>query len=66
MAWTAKLTIKAGEPRPGKIAIAAGSSEAQTETMSLNIDATKMTKGQALVLLDDLKAAIFAGEWPIN
>lgn len=66
MAWTAKLTFTRGEPYSGDIAITAGSAEASHDVISVNIDAANLTKGEALIAIDNIKDAIFAGDWPIN
>lgn len=66
MAWTQKFTIQRGKSNnPASVAAAAGSSENQSDTMSLNIDATALSKGEALVMLDDLKAHIQRSPWPL-
>lgn len=66
MAFTASFTAQQGLPYKGDIEIGAGSAEAQSDTISLNIDATNLTKGQALVLIDNIKAAVHAADWPVN
>ena len=60
----AKFTIKRGASRLQDITVAAGSAEAQSDTMSLNIDYTKLTKGDALIMIEVLEQKIFAGKWP--
>jgi hypothetical protein len=64
MAFTAKFTVPRGKHAQKNVTIAAGTPEAQTDTISLNIDATHMTKGDVLVLLEDLVAKIHANKWP--
>lgn len=64
MAWQAKLTAKRGDNTLKSVTVAAGAAEAQSDTMSLNLDVTKMTKGDALVQLDAIRAKIHAGKWP--
>lgn len=66
MAFTAKLTIRREKPYKGDVVIAAGASEAQTDTISVNIDATNLSKGEAIIMLENMIAAIHAGNWPIN
>lgn len=66
MAFTAKLTLTRGETRPGDVVITAGSAEAARDVISVNIDADKISKGEALIALDNIRAAIHAGRWPIN
>jgi len=64
MAWQAKFTAARGKVQLKDIAIAAGAAEAQSDTISINIDATKLTKGEALILIDNIKAKIHAAKWP--
>jgi dihydroorotate dehydrogenase len=64
MAFTAKWTGKYGEVEIADIAITAGSAEAQSDTISVNIDATNMSKGEALQLLSKISDAIHAAKWP--
>ncbi|KPH66330.1 hypothetical protein [Novosphingobium sp. ST904] len=66
MAFTAKFTFTRGKPRSGDIAITAGAAEAARDVISLNIDADKITKGEALIAIDNIKAAVFAARWPVN
>ncbi|WP_374414286.1 hypothetical protein [Novosphingobium colocasiae] len=66
MAFTAKFTATRGKPDAGDIVIGAGSAEAGRDIISLNIDADKVTKGEALIMIDNIKAAVFAARWPIN
>lgn len=62
---TVKLTIKRGAGLTAKdVTVAAGSAEAQSDTMSLNIDVTKMTKGEAIVMLKALEQQIQRAAWP--
>lgn len=60
----AKFTVQLGKVDLKDVIISAGSAEAQTETMSLNIDYTNMSKGAVLLLLDELQEKIFASPWP--
>lgn len=60
-----KLTVKRGAPNLKDVAVAAGAAEAQSDTMSLNIDYTKITKGDALIMIEALKQKIFASKWPM-
>lgn len=59
-----KWTIQRGKADLKNITVAAGSAEAQSDTLSINIDVTKLTKGEALLLIDEAKEKIFAGKWP--
>ncbi|PNU05809.1 hypothetical protein [Novosphingobium guangzhouense] len=66
MAFTAALTVKLGAGGKQDVAIGAGAAEAARDQMTLNIDATKMSKGEAMELVDKIRDAIFAADWPIN
>ena len=60
-----KFTSQRGKRDATKdVTVAAGSAEAQSDTMSLNIDVTKFTKGEVLQQIDYIKAKIFASKWP--
>ena len=62
---TWKLTVKRGAGiRLKDVVQAAGAAEAQSETMSLNIDRTALTKGEALAMIDALKHKVQASKWP--
>ena len=60
----AKFTMQRGKNGLKDVVVAAGSAEAQTDTISINIDYTKITKGDALIMIDDIKRKIHAGKWP--
>jgi len=60
----AKFTMQRGKNGLKDVAVAAGSAEAQSDTISINIDYTKITKGDALIMIDDIKRKISAGKWP--
>ncbi|OYX62736.1 MAG: hypothetical protein B7Y88_13870 [Sphingomonadales bacterium 32-64-17] len=64
MAFTAKFTGKYGDTDNGEIAVAAGSAEAQSDTISLNIDATNMSKGEALQLIEKIRDEVHNSPWP--
>ena len=61
---TAKFTVQRGKVALKDITVAAGSAEAQSDTISLNVDYTKLAKGDVIIMLDNLRAKIFAGKWP--
>jgi hypothetical protein len=65
MAAQVKLTMQRGKPALKDVVVAAGSAEAQSDTMSLNIDYTKITKGDALIMIDAIRQKIFASKWPM-
>jgi hypothetical protein len=64
MAFTAKFTGQRGKNGIEDIAVGAGSSESQSDTISVNIDATNISKGEALQLLSKIAHAIHAAPWP--
>lgn len=64
MAYQVKFTAKRGQVDVKDVTVAAGSAEAQSDTISVNIDVTNLTKGDALMLVDQISAAIHAGPWP--
>lgn len=61
---TAKFTIQRGKPRLQDVTLAAGTAEAQTDTISVNIDYTKLTKAEACHALESVKNKISRGKWP--
>lgn len=60
----AKFTVQRGKPDLKDVTIGAGAGEAQSDTVSLNIDYTALTKGEALLMVDNIKAKIAASPWP--
>ena len=61
---TWKFTIQRGKVDLKDVAVAAGSAEAQSDTMSLNMDVTNLTKGEALHMVEELQQKIIASPWP--
>lgn len=61
---TCKFTAQRGKRDLKDVIVAAGSAEAQSDTISLNIDWTNMKKGDVLVLLESLTAKVHASKWP--
>lgn len=61
---TAKFTVQRGKVDLKDVVVSAGAAEAQSDTMSLNIDYTTMGRGDVLFLLDELQQKILAGLWP--
>ena len=61
---TAKFTIQRGKIELKDVAVEAGAAEAQSDTLSVNVDYTKLTKGDVLFMLDEVKQKIAAGKWP--
>lgn len=64
MAWQAKFTAARGQAELKDVTLAAGSAEAQSETISVNIDVTAMGKAEALQLLSRIVNKIHASPWP--
>lgn len=60
----AKFTVQRGKPDLKDVTIGAGAAEAQSDTVSLNIDYTNLTQGEVLLLVDNIKAKIAASPWP--
>jgi hypothetical protein len=60
----AKFTVQLGKVDLKDVTVGAGSAEAQSETLSVNIDYTNLTKGGAMILLDEVKQKIFNSPWP--
>jgi hypothetical protein len=55
---TAKLTIQRGKVDLKDVIVSAGTAEAQSDTISVNIDATALSKGDAILLLEEVKQKI--------
>lgn len=64
MPFPAKYTIKRGQVDLKDVVIAAGAAEAQSDTISVNLDITNMSKGEAMNQLDEIKQKIFNAPWP--
>ena len=61
----AKLIVTRGKPNLKDITVGAGTPIAGSDAMELNIDFTKMTRGDAMVMLDNLRAKVFNLPWPM-
>lgn len=59
-----KFTSQRGKNALKDVAVVAGTAEAQSDTLSVNVDVTKWTKGDVLTQLDVVKQKIAAGKWP--
>jgi hypothetical protein len=59
-----KYTAKYGSTDRGQIIVAAGDAEAQSDTISINIDVTNMSRGEAIKIIDKIKAKILAEPFP--
>lgn len=60
-----KLTAVRGKPNLKDVAIAAGTPIAGSDAIELNIDATKMTRADAIILVQAIAAKLFASKWPL-
>lgn len=59
-----KFTMTQGQTDVGEVQPEAGDAEASSETVSINIDATNLSKGEALIMIDKIRETIHRGEWP--
>jgi hypothetical protein len=64
MPFTAKYTGQRGKVNLADIAKTAGTAEAQRDTISVNMDIDKMSKGDALLLIAKIRDAIHTVKWP--
>ena len=64
-ATQAKLTVALGGNNLKDVAVAAGTTIAGGDAMELNIDQLKMTKGDAINMLDKLRDKLVASKWPL-
>lgn len=62
---TVKLTKMRGKNNLKDVVVSAGTAEAQSDTVSLNVDFTKMTKGDVLNEIELLEQKIIASKWPM-
>lgn len=62
---TTKLTVQRGGREEKAVVISAGSAEAQSDTISLNIDYTNIRRGEAIMMIEAIKNRILsASTWP--
>ena len=61
---TCKFTVQRGKVDLKDVVVAAGSAEAQSDTVSVNIDYTNASRGEILFLLAEIEQKIAAGPWP--
>lgn len=59
-----KYTLQRGKTDLKDVTIAAGTAEAQSDTVSINIDVTGMGRMDALMLIESLKNYILKAAWP--
>lgn len=65
MATQAKLTIARGAKTPKDVAVAAGTTISGGDAIEINIDQNKLTKGEAINLLEQAIAKVHASPWPL-
>jgi len=56
--------MQMGKTQLKDVAVAAGTAEAQSDTISINIDVTKAKRGDVLIMLESMSQKILAGKWP--
>jgi hypothetical protein len=59
-----KYTAKYGSTDRGQILVGAGDAEAQGDTISINIDVTNMSRGEAMKIIEKIQQKIMAEPWP--
>lgn len=59
-----KYTAQYGKADRGDIVVAAGDAEAQSDTISINIDVTNMSRGEIVHTIEKIKAKILAELFP--
>jgi hypothetical protein len=59
-----KYTAQRGKNNMADVAITAGAPEAQSDTISINMDITNMTRGEALQLIDVIEMKILNAPFP--
>lgn len=59
-----KYTVQLGKVSEKDVIIAAGSAEAQSQTLSVNIDKTTLSKADAVYLLEAVIKKIHKEKWP--
>lgn len=60
----AKFTLKRGPTGLKDVVVAAGAAEAQSDTISINVDYTLIRKREVIQQIDAIKAKILQGNWP--
>ena len=59
-----KYTGQYGALDRGEIDISAGDAEAQSDTVSINIDVDKMGRAEVVHAIEKIKAKVLAEPWP--
>lgn len=59
-----KYTLKYGANAGGTVAVGAGDAEAQSDTISINMDVTNMSRAEAIHLIDKIKDGVLSKPWP--
>ena len=65
MATQKKLTIQLGGNRLQDVVSTAGTTTTNGDTIEINVDQNKMTKGDFINLLDKVKQYAIANKWPL-
>ncbi|TCP35912.1 hypothetical protein [Sphingomonas sp. BK235] len=60
------LTVTRGHPRPQDVALAAADALGDGEAARLTLDARTMSRGDALLLVEQLRQALVALPWPLR
>jgi hypothetical protein len=59
-----KYTAQYGSTGSADVAIASGDAEAQSDTISINIDLAAMGRAEAIHLIDKIKDKVLSAPWP--
>lgn len=59
-----KFTIQRGKVDLKDVVVALGTNEAQSDTLSVNIDVTNASRGEVIHMLDEVQQKILGGPWP--
>lgn len=59
-----KFTAQRGKIDLKDVAVAAGDAEVQSDTISINLDVTNLTRGEALIMIDNIRDKVHASPWP--
>ncbi len=59
-----RYTLPRGQTGLANVAIAAGTAEAQSDTVSVNMDVTLISRGECIILLEAIIQKVLAAPWP--
>lgn len=65
MATQAKLTIKRGALSNKDVTLGAGTEISGSDAIEINIDQTKMTRGECAILLEQARDRVLSSPWPL-